>query len=100
MDLLTSADEVHRVPPRKGDVEVQSATPPGQEQQSLSEVIYCLGTRRLQSKLVTPFEENLTSAASERRWASREGEWQWNMFLSHLSHPIVKDGGKKTPPFL
>lgn len=32
MGLLMSADEVHRVPSRKGDVEMQSASPLGQEQ--------------------------------------------------------------------
>lgn len=94
-----SADEVHRVPPKKGDIEVQSATPPGQERWFLGEAIYCLGTRCLQSKFLMPFQENLISAAAERRWESREGEWQWNMALSHLSHLIVKDGGeeKKNP---
>lgn len=52
--------------------------------------------RGLQSKLLTPFQENLTSAAAE----SREGEWQCNVILSHLSHLIVKDGGKKKEKFV
>lgn len=76
MDLLMSAGEVHRVPLRTGDVEMQSAAPPGQ-QQFLSEVIYHLWTRCLWRKLLTPFQENLILAAARRMWGSREEEWQW-----------------------
>lgn len=88
------ADVVRSIPLRRAHLEVQSAAPPGKEQESLSEVIHRLGTRYHWTKLLMPFQKNLTSAAAERRRESREGEWQWNRVLPHLSNPIVKKGGK------